>query len=130
MKDIFSLTITIDISGIDSSLGVEEIETRTRRLQAEVIDLDFVQEACLVREEDVPEGGKSALGGFVLGLLKTEISAKSIGALFSFLSSSFNGKPIEMVVKVSSGKEITLKAGSRKDFELAAQEARKFLDQS
>jgi len=123
-----SIEITIDFSDINPDLEIEEFDELTRRLRDEIKEV--VDDVSLVRESEIPKQSKSALAGFVLGVLKAEVSLENIAALFNFLSSRFKGKPIEMIVKAPDGREISLKAGNREDFEYGMLKAQEFLSQS
>jgi len=72
----------------------------------------------LVRESEIPEGGKPALAGFVLGLLKTEVSVKNIQALMGVLQERFGAKPIKLTGEKDGNKlSFSLEVGRAEDLD-------------
>ncbi len=62
-----------------------------------------------------------------MGWLNTLVNADKLKTLFGFLRDRFGNKPIKLVVKAPDGRELTLEAGSREEFEFAMQQAQDFL---
>jgi hypothetical protein len=75
---------------------------------------------------EIPENSK-AFGGFLLGMLTAEVNSASIKKLMSFLGERLAGKQIEMTLKTSDGRELSVKASSQTEFEFAFQKAQEFL---
>jgi len=128
MTNASSIQIVIDFSSINPDFQEEELDAFTRQLQNEIRDV--ADSVYRVRMSETPDNSKSALGSFILGVLKAEVTFKNTGALFNFLSTRFGDKPIELTVKASDGRELSLKASSRKDFEYGMFKAQEFFDQS
>ncbi|MBD2463929.1 hypothetical protein H6G89_23280 [Oscillatoria sp. FACHB-1407] len=116
MADTSDLKIMIDISQVDPDLEPEELESLTDSLKNEISEL--VEDAELVRESEIPEGGKPALAGFVLGILKTEVSVKNIQALMGVLQDRFGSKPIELTGE-KNGNKFSIKVGKPEDLDQA-----------
>ncbi len=132
MSDI--IRIFFDFSQSNLDLEPEELENATRQISKEIEDL--VDSVNLVRESELPEGGKSALGGFLLGVLKTEVSKegfKKLGSQMGELLGNriFRGNaPLKMEVETSDGRKLKIEAGSRDQFDYVMQQAQAFIDQS
>ncbi|MBW4660206.1 MAG: hypothetical protein KME15_16140 [Drouetiella hepatica Uher 2000/2452] len=114
MADTSELSILIDISQVDLDLEPEELEALTSSLKDEISEI--VEDAELVRESEIPEGGKPALAGFVLGFLKAIVNVKNIQALMGVLQERFSGKPIELTVE-KNGSKYSLKVGRPEDLD-------------
>ncbi len=116
MTDTSDLQIIIDLSQVDPDLEPEELESLTNSLKHEISEL--VEDAQLVRESEIPEGGKPALAGFVLGLLKTEVSVKNIQALMGVLQDRFGAKPIKLTGEKDGNKvSFSLEVGRAEDLD-------------
>lgn len=116
MTDTSALQIVIDLSQVDPDLEPEELESLTNSLKHEISEL--VEDAQLVRESEIPEGGKPALAGFVLGLLKTEVSVKNIQALMGVLQERFGAKPIKLTGEKDGNKlSFSLEVGRAEDLD-------------
>jgi hypothetical protein len=116
MTDTSDLQIIIDISEVDPDLEPEELESLTNSLKNEISEL--VEEAELVRESEIPEGGKPALAGFVIGILKTEVSIKNIQALMGVLQDRFGAKPIKLTGEKDGNKlSFSLEVGRAEDLD-------------
>jgi hypothetical protein len=90
------IQIMIDLSGLDPNLPLDRLEKLTLGVADEIREGKLVNKTELVREDEIPEGGKPALAGFVLGLLKTEISVANIQALLNYLGERFYGKDLKL----------------------------------
>jgi hypothetical protein len=92
MEDI---QVLLDLSELDPKLSPERLENLTSGVANEIRG-NLVNKAELVREDEIPEKGKPALAGFILGLLKTEINAASIKTLLNYLGERFYGKTLKL----------------------------------
>ena len=112
------LQIIIDISQVDPDLEPEELESLTNSLKNEISEL--VDDAELVRASEIPEGGKSALAGFVLGILKTGVNVENIQALMEVLQDRFGSKPIKLTGEKDGEKlSFSLEVGRAEDLDKA-----------
>ena len=117
--------LQLQINFIDSDLDPEERDEEARKLLNYLQELDEVEEVDRVRENP-PEGSK-ALGGFLVGMITAQVKPKNIKGLMKFLGDRLGAKPIEMTVKTPDGRELSIKASSREEFEFAMQKAEEFL---
>lgn len=124
MANISNIQVTISLS--DPSLDDEELQAEVDNLLPQLREVDGVEEANLVAVEEVPQGSK-AFGGFLLGLLMAEVNPANIKALFGFLGERLGGKPIELSLKAPDGRELSIKASSKVEFDYAYQKAQEFL---
>jgi hypothetical protein len=126
--------ILFDFSQADPELSPEELEDLTRWTSAEIEDL--VDSVSLVRESELPEGGKSALGGFLLGILKTEVSKEGFKKLGSQLGERFGSRifkgnaSLKMELEAPDGTKLKIEAGSQDEFAYIMQQAQAFINQS
>jgi len=118
--------IQVTISLLDPSLDEEELQSEVQDLLPQLREVDGVEDANLVAVETAPPGAK-ALGGFLLGLLMAEVNPANIKALFGFLGERLGGKPIEMSLKAADGRELSIKASSKAEFDYAYEKAQEFL---
>jgi len=118
--------VEVTISLAELGLDNEDLQAAAENLRVQLKEVDGVEEADLVDVADVPKGAK-AFGGFELGWLITLVKADNIKALFGFLRDRFGNKPIKLVVKAPDGRELTIEASSREEFEFAIQQAEDFL---
>lgn len=116
------VTISLPASGLDD----EELQAEVENLLPQVKEVDGVDGAELVSVEEAPEGAKS-LGGFLLGMLKMEVTPANLKSLFGFLSDRFGAKPIKLSVKAPDGRELNIEASSQAEFDMAYQKAQEFL---
>lgn len=124
MANTSNIQVTISLS--DPSMDDEELQAEVDNLRSQIIEVDGVEDASLVAVETAPPGSK-ALGGFLIGLLMAEVNPANIKALFSFLSERMGGKPIEMTLKAVDGRELSIKASSKAEFDYAYEKAQEFL---
>ena len=120
-------------ANVQVTVAIQEPRLEDEELQAEVEDLlpqvrevDGVEQAHLMAVEEAPKGSK-ALGGFLLGMLTTEVNPANIKALMRFLGERLGGKQTEIVLKAPDGRELSIKASSQAEFEFAFQKAQEFL---
>lgn len=116
------VTISLQEAGLDD----QELQAEVENLLPQIKEVDGVEQEGLVPVEDAPPGSK-ALGGFLLGILTAEVNPANIKALFGFLSDRLGGKPIEMTLKATDGRELSIKASSQAEFDFAYQKAQEFL---
>ncbi|WP_375468456.1 hypothetical protein [uncultured Nostoc sp.] len=117
-----NVKLTIALSNLD--LDEEEQERETRNLLREIKDLD-VESAELVAATEIPEGAKS-VGGFLVGVLQTEVSLANFKKLLGFLGDRLGNKTIELEVE-ANGKKLKVKASSQKELNAAIEQAQKFV---
>lgn len=110
----------------DSELDDEELQKTVEILLPQIREVDGIENAELINVEAAPKGSK-ALGGYLLGMLTTEINPANIKKFITFLSERLQGKQIEMQIKSPDGRELNLKASSQAEFEFAFQKAQEFL---
>jgi hypothetical protein len=124
MANTSNIQVTISLS--DFGLDDEDLQSEVENLRSQIIEVDGVEDASLVAVETAPPGSK-ALGGFLIGLLMAEVNPANIKALFGFLSERLGGKPIEMTLKAVDGRELSIKASSKAEFDYAYEKAQEFL---
>ncbi|MEH2191510.1 MAG: hypothetical protein V7K98_02440 [Nostoc sp.] len=122
MSSESNVKLTIALSNPD--LDAEEQEQETRNLLREIKDLD-VESAELVAVTEIPEGAKS-VGGFLVGVLQTEVSLANFKKLLGFLGDRLGNKTIELEVE-ANGKKLKVKASSREELNAAIEQAQKFV---
>ena len=118
-----SLKLTINFN--DPDLSPEERDEQVQRLLRELKDMDEVETADRVLDPYPPEGNK-ALGGFLVGLLTTQVSTANAQAAFGFLKDRLSGKPIELEVE-ANGKKLKVSAHSREELAAAIKAAQDFI---
>lgn len=112
-----NIQVLIDLSEVDQDLEPEALEELISQV-AEEIRGELVEEAELVRESEIPELGKPGLGGFILGVLKTEVSLKNAQALLNYLGERFYGKPVKISLE-RNGNKYSIEYGSKAQLEEA-----------
>ena len=122
MSENIKLTIALN----EPNLDAEEREEQTRNLLQEVKELDEVEQASLVGVTETPAGSK-AFAGFLVGMLQAEVSVANLKKLLGFLGDRLGDKSIKLTVKAPDGREISLEASSKEEFEFARQQAEEFL---
>lgn len=129
MKYASDLQLFLDISQVDPELEPEELESLTSNLKNEISEL--VESAELVRASEIPEGGKPAQAGFIMGLLKTEISFKNIRELMGVLKDRFGDKPIVISGEKDGSKfSFTVNVGRSEDLDKAVEALQKLAGKS
>ena len=128
-----TVRILFDFSQTEPDLEPEELENATRQLGKEIEDL--VDSVSLVRESELQEGGKSALGGFLLRMLRTEVSKEGFKKLGSQLGERLGNRifrgnvPLKMEVEAPDGRKLKIEAGNRDKFTYVMQQAQTFINQ-
>ncbi|WP_375514042.1 hypothetical protein [uncultured Nostoc sp.] len=122
MSSESNVKLTIALSNPD--LDADEQERETGNLLREIKDLD-VESAELVAVTETPLGSK-AFGGFLLGVLQTEVSLANFKKLLGFLGDRLGNKSIELEVE-ANGKKLKVKASSREELAAAIEQAQKFV---
>ncbi|MEH2334639.1 hypothetical protein [Nostoc sp.] len=117
-----NVKLTIALSNPD--LDADEQERETRNLLREIKDLD-VESAEFVAVTEIPEGAKS-VGGFLVGVLQTEVSLANFKKLLGYLGDRLGNKIIELEVE-ANGKKLKVKASSQKELTAAIEQAQKFI---
>ena len=125
MADEPNVTLTIDLNNPD--LDAEETDEAIQNLLAQMRELDEIEAVDRVHDPNPPEGNK-AIGGFVVGLLMTEVSVANFKKLGAFLGDRLGNKPIKLKVKAPDGREMELEASSQAEFDYAYQKAQAFLN--
>ena len=122
MSSQSNVKLTIALSNPD--LDADEQERETQNLLREIKDLD-VESAELVAVTEIPKGAKS-VGGFLVGVLQTEVSLANFKKLLGFLGDRLGNKTIELEVE-ANGKKLKVKASSQKELTAAIEQAQKFV---
>lgn len=118
--------IKLMIAFNDPNLDADEKDEEVQKLLEQMKDMDEVEAVDRVLDPNPPEGNK-ALGGFLVGLLMTEVNPANIKKLMGFLGERLGGKPIEMTLKAPDGRELSVKASSQAEFEFVMRQAQEFL---
>ncbi|MEH2301412.1 MAG: hypothetical protein V7K88_21065 [Nostoc sp.] len=84
-----------------------------------------MESAELVVVTEIPEGAKS-VGGFLVGVLQTEVSLANFKKLLGFLGDRLGNKTIELEVE-ANGKKLKVKASSQEELAAAIEQAQKFV---
>lgn len=122
-----NIQLTIDFNHPD--LDEEEKDKEVQKLLAQIKELDQVEDVERVLDPNPPEGNKAFLS-FLTGLLMVEVSPANIKKLFGFLGERLGNKAIKLTVKAPNGKEISVEASSKQEFEYAMQKAQDFLNEN
>lgn len=117
-------TVEVTISLADPDLNDEELHEQAENLLPQLREVDGVEEADLVEQEEAPEMAKG--DGFIVGTIKAVIVPGS-KALFDFLKERFTNKPIKMTIKAPDGRELTIETDNQAKFEFVYQKAQEFL---
>lgn len=112
-----NIQVLIDLTEAAQDLEPEALEELTSQVVEEIRG-ELVDEAELVRESEIPELGKPGLGGFIVGVLKTEISLKNARALLNYLGERFSGKPVKISLQ-RNGNKYSIEYGSKAQLEEA-----------
>ena len=121
-----SSNITLTIAVTDPELDSEELEAQAQNLLIQLKDLDEVEAVNRVLDPNPPAGNKT-VGGFLVGLLMTEVSVANFKKLGAFLGDRLGNKPVKLKVKAPDGRELELEASSREEFDYAYEKAQAFL---
>ena len=90
-------TIKLVIAFNDPNLEPEERDEQAQVLLTELQQADEVESVKRILDPNPPEGNKS-LGGFLGGMLMTEVNPANGKKLLGFLGDRLGGKPIELSV--------------------------------
>jgi hypothetical protein len=117
MSSNSNVQVLIDLTEAGRDLNPEALEELTSQVVEEIRG-ELVDDAALVRESEIPELGKPGLGGFIVGVLKTEVSLKNAGALLNYLGERFYGKPVKITFE-RNGNKYSIEYGSTAQLEEA-----------
>jgi len=117
MSSNSNVQVLIDLTEAGRDLNPEALEELTSQVVEEIRG-ELVDDAALVRESEIPELGKPGLGGFIVGVLKTEVSLKNAGALLNYLGERFYGKPVKITFE-RNGNKYSIEYGSKAQLEEA-----------
>ncbi|OLP19495.1 hypothetical protein BST81_05035 [Leptolyngbya sp. 'hensonii'] len=118
-----NIRLTIHFNAPD--LDLEERDKQAQQLITELKDLDEVDRVDRIPDPNPPKDNKT-LGGFVIGLLKAEVTIGNGKKVLGFLGDRLGGKPIELAVE-ANGKKLSVKAHSRAELEAAIKAAQDFI---
>ncbi|MFM7791226.1 MAG: hypothetical protein ACKO90_25025 [Microcystis panniformis] len=118
-------TIKLLIAFNDPNLEPEERDEQAQVLLTELEQADEVESVKRILDPNPPEGNKS-LGGFLGGILMTEVNPANGKKLLGFLGDRLGGKPIELSVE-ANGRKLTVKGHSREELEMAIKAALDFI---
>ncbi|NEQ74377.1 MAG: hypothetical protein F6K23_15870 [Okeania sp. SIO2C9] len=105
--------IQLIITLSDSQLEDRQLQTDTENMRQEIEKFDGVQKAELMPIEIAQPGAKS-IGGFLVGVLTTEINAKNFKALVRYLGNNLYSKTIKIKAK-GNGREIDIEISRLED---------------
>ncbi|AFZ16743.1 hypothetical protein [Allocoleopsis franciscana] len=118
-----SIKVTINFN--DPDLSPEDQEIEVQKLLKQLKELDELESVERILDPNPPEGNK-ALGGFLMGMLTTEVNPANVRNLIGFLGDRLSGKAIEMEVE-ANGKKLKVKASSQAELMAAIEAAQKFV---
>ena len=118
--------IKIIISLQDSELDEDELHEDTQGLLNNPLFKSLTEDtASLMSSNDAPEGAK-AFGGFLLGILKAEVSRKNLAKVLIFLGDRLGHKQLKLELESPDGKRLKVEANSKKDFEYLLEKAQEW----
>jgi CHAT domain len=109
MIDNSNIKLTIAFN--DPDLDPEERDVQSQRLMAELRDMEDVEAVGRVVDPNPPEGNKAA-GGFLQGMLSTEIEPVNFNSVFDLLADRYAQKSVEIEIEMGDRK-ITVTATSQ-----------------
>jgi hypothetical protein len=118
--------IKLTIAFNDPELDPEGLAKQSQQLLTELRNMDEVEAVELVLDPNPPEGNKS-LGGFVPGMLATEIKPINFNSLFDLVGDRYAQKSVEMEIEVGDRK-IKVKATSQAELMATLPMVLKFID--
>jgi len=118
--------VKLTIAFNDPDLDAGDRDEQAQRLLGELRQLDEVETVDRVLDPNPPEGNK-AIGGILVGLLTTQVSAVNAQKVMGFLGDRLGGKPIELQVE-DNGRKLTVKAHSREELAEAIKAATAFIN--
>ncbi|MEM6423782.1 MAG: hypothetical protein AAF722_22345 [Cyanobacteria bacterium P01_C01_bin.70] len=119
-SDDFKFVISFD----DPDFDDEEKDEEVQKLLNQMRDLEDVTTDRVI-DPNPPEGNK-ALGGFLVGMLMTEVNGSNAKKLLGFLGDRLSGKTISLEVE-GNGKTLKVSANSRAELEAAIAQAQAFI---
>ncbi len=120
--------IALTITFIDPDFTSEELNDEAVRLLEELSDRHDIESADRVRDPNPPEGNKS-IGGFLTGLLKTEVSPANAMKVLGFLGDRLGNKPISFEAEVD-GSKMKVSAYSQEEANFAIEKIQAFIDKN
>ncbi|WP_138497420.1 hypothetical protein [Nostoc sp. PA-18-2419] len=117
--------VQIIIALQEPDLDDDELQTQTQILLQQMLELDEVEDAGLLRPAEAPVGSKS-LTGLAVGWLTAQVNGENIKSLMGFLGDRLGNKTIELEIE-ANGKKLKVKASSRQELEAAVEAAQKFV---
>ena len=120
--------IALTITFIDSELTSEELNDEAVRLLEELSDRNDIESADRVRDPNPPDGNKS-IGGFLTGLLKTDVSPANAIKVLGFLGDRLGSKPISVEAEVD-GVKMKFSAYSQEEATFAMDKIQAFIDKN
>lgn len=106
----------IDLTEAGLELEPEELEALTQSVADEMNEL--TEDIRMVRESEIPEGGKPALAGFIPGILTAEVSWANTKAALDFLGNRFYGKTLKIEYE-DNGAKYSLEYNNQRQLEMA-----------
>jgi hypothetical protein len=119
-----NLKLTIEFT--DPELDPEQRDEQAQLLIEELKDIDEI-EVDRVLDPTPATVGTKGVGAFLVGLLTAEIKVDNAKKLFGFLKDRLGGKSIELTAEVN-GKKLSVKAGTKEEFDHAIAKANDFID--
>lgn len=109
MTDNSNIKLTIAFN--DPELDPEARDVQSQRLMAELREMEEVEAVGRVADPKPPEGNKAS-GGFLPGMLATEIKPVNFNSVFDLLGDRYAQKSVEIEIEVGDRK-ITVTASSQ-----------------
>jgi CHAT domain len=119
--------LKLNIHVTDPDLDAEELDQASRRLLAQLKELDEVESVERVVDPNPPAGNKSP-GGFLPGILRTEVRPPNLKPLLSFLEKR-PGRSIEIEVEIGERK-IKVKANNPEELAAALQSVQQLMGEA
>jgi hypothetical protein len=108
----------IDFSEAGLDLQRAELEEYLLNLGDELRSGELVQGARLARESDLPDGSKSGMAAFVVGVLTAEVNRENIRKVLDFLGNQFYGKTLTLAGEID-GMTYSIEYRNQKDIDQA-----------
>jgi hypothetical protein len=118
-------SLQIKITLLDAELSEAELQQATQDLQAEIAEVDGVQEVNQVPVSEIEAGAKS-MGGFLINILTAEVSVQNFKTLVTYLGDRTFGKTYEIEAE-GNGRKFKAKFRRPEDLEKILPEIDKFL---
>jgi hypothetical protein len=117
--------LIIDLRDAYADSDSEELDKLTQNLLEELRGLDEVEKVEQILDPNPPESNMS-LGGFLVGILKTQINLVNLRPLGIFLNNRFSSKPIVLEVE-ANGNKIKLTDVKTEDLDKVVEAAERLL---